>query len=122
MLKTAPPPPPQTKGDDAKSKAQKKREKERAKAKEREERIAAEKAGSGPSPREVELALIARNLLAGGAVTAVGTEPPVPRLQVHEVLSDGHCLYRAIDHQLELRGLRPAGLRAVGLRNMPTNL
>jgi hypothetical protein len=40
-------------GDSKKSKAQKKREKERAKAKERDDRIAAEKAGAGPSPREV---------------------------------------------------------------------
>ncbi len=108
-------------GGDGRSKAQKKkekeREKERAKAKEREARIAAERASAGPSPRDVELAQLARQLSgdagAGGGAGGSLAGPALPPLRVHEVLSDGHCLYRAVDHQLVQRGLRPAALEMV---------
>jgi OTU domain-containing protein 6 len=87
--------------EDKKAKAAKKkekeREKERLKAKEKQVRMSAEKAEAGPSPRDVELGILSRKLSSG-----VGS-PIIPPLRVHEVLSDGHCLYRAVDHQLQLR-------------------
>ena len=104
------PPPEESKkgsggGEGKKSKAQRRREKERAKEKEREERIALEKAGAGPSPRDVELRAINERLAAG--IPGESPYGPVPPLAVHEVLSDGHCLYRSVDHQLTLRGQGP---------------
>ena len=102
-------------GAPKKSKAQKRREKELAKAREREERIAAEKAGMGPTPRELETTAILRRLemLADGISSSSSSssslslsQPPKPALLgVHEVLSDGHCLFRAVHHQLQTKGL-----------------
>jgi OTU domain-containing protein 6 len=82
-----------------KNKAAKKREKERQKVKERDERIAAEKAGAGPTPRDIELAVIAEKLKNGNT----SSTPEYPPLRVHEILSDGHCLYRSVAHQIQLR-------------------
>lgn len=84
------------------SKAAKKREKERQKVKEREERIAAEKAGAGPTPRDIELAIISEKIKTGKDECSNG--PPFPPMRVYDILSDGHCLYRSISHQLQLRG------------------
>jgi OTU domain-containing protein 6 len=116
-------------GGDKKSKAAKKREKERAKERERDARIAAEKAGAGPSARDVELQAINGQLAAGragghagvaaalpsSAASAASGQPAAVPLSVHEVLSDGHCLYRAVDHQLGLRGLPTSSASSSGL-------
>jgi len=108
-----PPPPPETAksgGADAvakkKNKAQRKRDKQRQKEKEREERIAREKENM-VSPREVELEAISVKL----------ANEPTP-LVVHEVDSDGHCLYRAIDHQLTMKSLRPVAMETVGYKEL----
>lgn len=76
-----------------KGKAQRKREKKAELQRERERQIEVEKANM-VSPRKVELEAINHQLahLPDALVT-------------HEVLSDGHCLFRAVDHQLRCRGL-----------------
>lgn len=67
-------------------KARRKREKAREKELEREQRIAKETAEAGPSPRDLENAVILQQL-----------EPL--RLKIKEVTADGHCLYRAVAAQ-----------------------
>jgi OTU domain-containing protein 6 len=54
-----------------------------------ERRIAEEKAGMGPSDRERETAAIVELLRPLGLV-------------IHDIAPDGHCLYAAIAHQLQL--------------------
>lgn len=75
-------------------KALKKRQAKAAKASEREADLEREKREAGPSAREQELAALTSQLAA--------LKRP---LRVHEVAADGHCLYRAVGHQLRL--LRP---------------
>lgn len=53
-----------------------------------EKRIADEKAGLGPSERELETAAIRAQLSPLG-------------LRIHDILPDGHCMYAAIVHQLQ---------------------
>lgn len=77
-----------------KEKAQKKRQDRSRKEQEREEELERERREAGPSRRELELAEIT-TLLA----------KQKPRLRVHEVMGDGHCLYRAVADQL--RRYRP---------------
>jgi len=72
-------------------KARKKREKKIAKEVERENRIAEEKKNL-ITPRDIELQQLNQQL------------QPL-RLRVIEVLSDGHCLFRAIAKQLDMLGL-----------------
>jgi len=69
------------------SKSQRRREAREREDRERDRRIAAEKAGQGPSAREEEDAHFARTLGPMG-------------LRVAEMAADGHCLFRAIAHQL----------------------
>ena len=73
-------------GGKKKSKAQKKEEAERA----REQRIADAHAGAGPSERLVEMEKLDAQLKPLGLV-------------IHEIPADGHCLYRSLAHQLQLR-------------------
>lgn len=77
-----------------KDKAQKKRENRVMKEQDREEEKEREKREAGPSRRELELA----------DLTALLAKQR-PRLRMHEVLGDGHCLYRAVADQL--RRYRP---------------
>ena len=78
-------------------KAQRRREAREREDRERERRIAAEKAGQGPSAREEEDAHLASTLGPLG-------------LRVAEMSADGHCLFRAIAHQLKYaEGELPAG-------------
>ena len=62
------------------SKAEKRRQKQEQEERERAQRIADEKAGAGPSQRDVELEQISAQLAPLG-------------LAVAEVAADGHCLY-----------------------------
>ena len=78
----------------AREKAQRKRDRQRAAEAEREKRIADEKAGMGPLPRDVESSAIAAQLAQAGGGP----------FRIHEVASDGHCMYRALAHQLGARG------------------
>ena len=73
-------------GGKKKSKAQKKEEAERA----REQRIADAHAGAGPSERLVEMEKLDAQLKPLGLV-------------IHEIPADGHCLYRSLAHQLQVR-------------------
>jgi OTU domain-containing protein 6 len=58
-----------------------------------ESRIAAEKAGMGPSERAVE----SKALL--DLLTPLG-------LEIHDIPPDGHCLYAAVAHQLQVTNLK----------------
>lgn len=76
------------------SKQAKRRQKKEQEERERDHRIAEEKAGAGPSAREIELNQLAEQL------TPLG-------LQVEDISADGHCLYRAVAHQLQLHDKGP---------------
>lgn len=73
------------------SRKQRKKQARAAAEAEAERQREADKAAAGPSERELELQRI-DTLLAPN------------RLRVRQVRPDGHCLYRAIAHQLRLRG------------------
>ena len=73
------------------SKAEKRRQKQEQEERERAQRIADEKAGAGPSQRDVELEQISAQLAPLG-------------LAVAEVAADGHCLYRSLAHRLQAAG------------------
>lgn len=77
-----------------KEKAQQKKQNRAQKAKDKEEEIEREKANAGPSQRELELAKL-----------TVQLAKEKPHLAVHEVMGDGHCLYRAVADQI--RRYRP---------------
>ncbi|XP_012691573.2 deubiquitinase OTUD6B [Clupea harengus] len=83
------------------SKAQKRREKKVAMEKEREARIAEAEVENLQGSRHQE-GLKLRQKLAER------------RLQIREIQSDGHCMYRAIDDQLATRG------QGVGLKELRT--
>eukprot|EP00953_Heterococcus_sp_UTEX-ZZ885_P029082 15470-Heterococcus_DN1.PRE.1 len=80
--------------DKRRAKAQKKKQKALEKELERERRVAEEKAGLGPDPRDIEMAALQQQLTPAG-------------LAVLPMKSDGNCLYRAIAHQLALTGREP---------------
>ena len=73
------------------SKGAKRRQKKEQEEREREQRIADEKAGAGPSQREVEMEELERQL------------KPLGR-RIVDIQADGHCLYRAVAHQLQQHG------------------
>lgn len=81
-----PPPPPQKKG-----KAQAKRAKRAAEDAEREARIQAELANLGETERMVEEEKLRRVLVPLG-------------LYIRDIPSDGHCLFRSVEDQLEFTG------------------
>lgn len=83
------------------SKAQKRREKKAAQEKERDERIAEAEIANLSGARHVESQKLARILAER-------------ELQIRQIPSDGHCMYRAIEHQLRERGndLTVANLRS----------
>lgn len=72
-------------------KSAKRRQKREQEEREREQRIADEKAGVGPSQRELEMAQLEQQLL------------PLGR-RIAEIPADGHCLYRAVAQQLMQHG------------------
>ena len=72
-------------------KSAKRRQKREQEEREREQRIADEKAGVGPSQRELEMAQLEQQLLPLGRSIA-------------EIPADGHCLYRAVAQQLMQHG------------------
>ncbi|XP_072267037.1 deubiquitinase OTUD6B isoform X2 [Pyxicephalus adspersus] len=73
------------------SKAQKRREKKAALEKERDERIAEAEIGNLSGARHLESQKLAGILSER-------------QLQIKHIPSDGHCMYRAIEHQLKERG------------------
>ncbi|XP_045143542.1 deubiquitinase OTUD6B isoform X2 [Echinops telfairi] len=73
------------------SKAQKRREKKAALEKEREERIAEAEIENLSGARQVESQKLAQMLAAR-------------QLEIKQIPSDGHCLYRAIEDQLKEQG------------------
>ena len=73
-----------------KSKSAKRRQKKEEQEKERDQRIADERAGAGPSAREVEVDQLTQQLAPLG-------------LGVEDIPADGHCLYRAVARQLQLQ-------------------
>lgn len=75
------------------AKAQKKREKAQQKEKDREREIEEARLNAGPSARDIELLGLTEKLTPHG-------------LAVHPIISDGHCLYRAVAHQLGVTGRR----------------
>uniref|UniRef100_A0A803J7D5 ubiquitinyl hydrolase 1 n=1 Tax=Xenopus tropicalis TaxID=8364 RepID=A0A803J7D5_XENTR len=83
------------------SKAQKRREKKAAQEKERDERIAEAEIANLSGARHLESQKLARILAER-------------ELQIRQIPSDGHCMYRAIEHQLRERGndLTVANLRS----------
>ena len=72
-------------------KSAKRRQKREQEEREREQRMADEKAGAGPSQRELEMAQLEQQL------------QPLGR-QIAEIAADGHCLYRAVAQQLMQHG------------------
>jgi len=72
------------------SKQAKRKQKKDLEERERDRRISEEKAGAAPSAREIEMNQMAEQLAPLG-------------LQVKDISADGHCLYRAVAHQLQLR-------------------
>ncbi|XP_070574047.1 deubiquitinase OTUD6B-like [Ptychodera flava] len=76
-----------------KSKAQKRKEKKAAKEKEKEQRIAEEEANNIYSARNIEARKLKEILLQRG-------------LGIKEISSDGHCLYNAVQDQLERHGVQ----------------
>ena len=72
-------------------KSAKRRQKREQEEREREQRMADEKAGAGPSQRELEMAQLEQQL------------QPLGR-QIAEIPADGHCLYRAVAQQLMQHG------------------
>jgi hypothetical protein len=71
----------------AQSKQAKRRQKKEEEDRERERRIAEHHAGKGPTERDIEIEKISAQLSPQG-------------LRIHEIASDGNCLYRAVAHQL----------------------
>eukprot|EP00884_Botryococcus_braunii_P015436 jgi/Botrbrau1/2576/Bobra.145_1s0004.1 len=82
------------------TRAQKRREQRAAIESRREERIARELAERGESAREIEEQELEGKLKPQG-------------LAVHPIQADGHCMYRALSHQLQ-----PATVDHLELRNM----
>ena len=73
------------------TKAMKRRLKKEQEEREREERIEEEKANAGPSERDDEEMILNAILAPRGHALS-------------EIKADGHCMYRAVEHQLTVRG------------------
>ncbi|XP_033228662.1 deubiquitinase OTUD6B [Belonocnema kinseyi] len=80
------------------SKAKRRREKKASEEKERNRRIIEEEAENIFGKRNMELIAIRKILVKRDLV-------------IHEIPSDGHCLYNAVAHQLTLLGLSPFGFQ-----------
>lgn len=78
------------------SKAQRRREKKANEERERNQRIIDEEAGNIYSKRNMEMIAI-RNILMKR------------EFKLHEIASDGNCLYNAVAHQMKVKGLTPLG-------------
>lgn len=76
------------------TRAQKRRNKKAAEDKDREKRISEQEEINKQGPRVRELNTIKENLKQMG-------------LSIHNIPADGNCLYCAISHQLEIKGLDP---------------
>lgn len=74
------------------SKAARRRRKKAEKDAEATRRVQEEKAGMGPSAKSIELAAINEQLAP-------------KHLRIHPIAADGHCLYGAIAHQMQLTKL-----------------
>ena len=73
------------------TKAMRRRLKKEQEEREREERIEEEKANAGPSERDDEEMILNTILAPRGHALS-------------EIKADGHCMYRAVEHQLTVRG------------------
>ncbi|XP_051154327.1 deubiquitinase OTUD6B [Leptopilina boulardi] len=80
------------------SKAQRRREKKANEEKERNQRIINEEAGNIFGKRNIEMMSI-KNILVKR------------EFKLHEIASDGNCLYNAVAHQLKVIGLTSMGFR-----------
>lgn len=78
-------------GQGGMTKAMKRRLKKEAEERERDARIEEEKANAGPSEREDEEKILRALLAPRGRAIA-------------EIKADGHCMYRSVEHQLQVRG------------------
>lgn len=93
------------------SKAAKRRRKKAEKEAAEQRRIANEKANMGPSPKQIEMKSIDKQLSPQS-------------LRIHPVAADGHCLYSSVAHQMTVTGIEtsvPAtveGLRAATAAHM----
>jgi OTU domain-containing protein 6 len=96
--------------DKTQTKAYKKRKAKEAKEKARALEIEEQKANAGPTDRAIELSQLGNRL--------------TPRqLQIKEIEADGHCLYRAVAHQLELYPYQHADdIKRVGVLALPVYL
>lgn len=74
------------------SRAQKRKDKKAAKQKEKQEKIEQEELASAINPRSIE----------ANRLKQIFKER---RLRLYEVSSDGDCMYKAIEHQLQLHGI-----------------
>ncbi|CBZ52034.1 Similar to uniprot/P38747 Saccharomyces cerevisiae YHL013c, related [Neospora caninum Liverpool] len=80
------------------SKAQQRRRKKRAEEEAREEALRLEREEAGPDPGQVEWEALRRHLAS-------------LNLAIHSIAADGHCMYRAICHQMQRicsQGVNPA--------------
>ena len=87
-------------GQGGMTKAMKRRLKKEAEERERDARIEEEKANAGPSEREDEEKILRALLAPRGRAIA-------------EIKADGHCMYRSVEHQLQVRGDGGAGVRGL---------
>ena len=87
-------------GQGGMTKAMKRRLKKEAEERERDARIEEEKANAGPSEREDEEKILRALLAPRGRAIA-------------EIKADGHCMYRSVEHQLQVRGDGGAGMRGL---------
>lgn len=96
----------QSGGGRTESKAARRRRKKAEQEAESQRRVDAEKASMGPSPKFLETAAIEAQL-----------KPQNMRIQ--PVAADGHCLYSAVAHQMEINELpSPVPASVEGLRNV----
>ena len=87
------------------SKGAKRRQKKEQEEREREQRMADQKAGAGPSQREIEIMNLEQQL------------QPLGR-QIAEIPADGHCLFRAVAHQLMQHGSKSVEEDYAGCRRL----
>lgn len=89
-----------------------KRQTERDRQRQREEEAKAAADAAGGTPKELEVAAIEKQLAPLG-------------LELREVSADGHCLFRAVAHQLRLRDpdttLNHAALRRIAVEHVEAN-
>lgn len=88
------------------SKAARRRRKKAQQDAEAERRVAEEKASMGPSAKSVEL-------------QSINSQLRPKKLRIHPIAADGHCLYGAVAHQINLAKLSSRFPRTVeGLREL----